>query len=284
MRISDVMSFYANPTDGNKSKLQRYKDTADTYVLGDLDRDGKNDVMMQSPDGGVWALFNRSDNFTETDCILPDHITDKNWRLIGSGDFGVDGGTNGIYLVFQNKKDNRVAIDRFDGPKTDFSDTIRFFEPIGFTNQKIVGMTDVNGDKKTDLIYRKEDGNLCALLMDGWTIEGEMNLEPNTSNTPEWRIAGAGCFHEHGRNDIVSQKDDGTVKISLYNENKLIREEIIIQPGPISKRWKAVSVGDVNNDGKSDIIWQYRPRKYEPNAYSTLMDGTKVREWYRRIF
>ncbi|GEM_PF-3161208 len=70
-------------------------------------------------------------------------------------------------------------------------------------DRKVVVTCDVNNDKRSDILWQKDDGTVHIWLMDGSKIVEEKELQQNPNSGPEWHVVGAGHFHSYGRNDLV---------------------------------------------------------------------------------
>jgi hypothetical protein len=92
----------------------------------------------------------------------------------------------------------------------------------------------------------------------GTVYQGSITLDANT-DSPGWRMVGAGDLDGDGINDIVWQhspynllavwymNSDGTAK------NKTLLNPQYVDPGA----YKMVGVADMNGDGIADLIWEY---------------------------
>ena len=49
---------------------------------------------------------------------------------------------------------------------------------------------DFNSDGKTDILWRRDDGNLGAWLMNGTTLISNVDLSPNQDSDTAWKVVG----------------------------------------------------------------------------------------------
>ena len=70
-------------------------------------------------------------------------------------------------------------------------------------------MGDFNGDGKSDILWRNDDGSLLTTLMNGAQIQAAAS--PGT-RTNDWHLYGTGDFNGDGKADILWRNDNGTVE------------------------------------------------------------------------
>ena len=89
-----------------------------------------------------------------------------------------------------------------------------------------------------------------------------------------WKIVGIGDFNNDGQPDIFWQHQaTGTLSAWLMNGTSLA-SLATVTPGAVSDlNWKIVGIGDFNNDGKPDILWQHRTTG---SLSVWLMNGTRL--------
>jgi len=130
----------------------------------------------------------------------------------------------------------------------------------------VVGTSDLTGDGKPDLLWQhQQTGQVEIFAMDGAAKIGDqmIGMAPNTP----WRIAGTGDFNNDGKADIIWQNvSAGTMYIwfmasangvASFQNGSYVQDGNgqAISLGPDSP-WRIVGTGDVNGDGKVDLIWQ----------------------------
>ena len=109
---------------------------------------------------------------------------------------------------------------------------------------------DFEGDDKSDILWRNDDGTIAIWLMDGATLIASPVVGTMSA---AWKITNTGDFDGDGKSDIVWRNDDGTIAIWLMNGATLKASPVV---GTMSAAWKIVSTGDFDGDGKSDILWR----------------------------
>jgi trimeric autotransporter adhesin len=111
---------------------------------------------------------------------------------------------------------------------------------------------DFNGDSKSDILWRNNDGSVAIWQMDGNTILPASGLVSAAS--PDWKIAGTGDFNNDSKSDILWRNNDGSVAIWQMDGNTILPASGLVSAA--SPDWKIAGTGDFNNDSKSDILWR----------------------------
>src|SRR5262249_54832936 len=112
-----------------------------------------------------------------------------------------------------------------------------------------------------DLVwYHWPTGEVRIWALDGSSKTGEVSVGFNTQ--PGWVLAGAGDFDGDGNLDLLwFSPSTGRVKIWPMNgttrryANGLPVEVVLAQSVPPNNGWAVAGIGDIDNDGISDIIW-----------------------------
>jgi Domain of unknown function (DUF4347)/FG-GAP-like repeat/Calx-beta domain len=127
---------------------------------------------------------------------------------------------------------------------------------------------DFNNDKKSDILWRNNDGRVSLWQMDGNTILPASGLI-GPANT-DWNIAGTGDFNGDGKSDILWRNNDGLVSLWQMDGNTILPASGLI--GPANTDWNIAGTGDFNGDGKSDILW----RNNDGRVSLWQMDGNTI--------
>jgi len=115
-----------------------------------------------------------------------------------------------------------------------------------------VGTGDLDGDGKSDIIWRRDDGVLFVWLMDGPMITNSSSLG-NPGGT--FTVAGIADFNDDGRQDILFQNDAALVAVWLVASGGLSVQQgaAIGNPGA---DWTVEGAGDFDNDGMADVFFR----------------------------
>lgn len=123
---------------------------------------------------------------------------------------------------------------------------------------RIVGTGDFNGDGKPDLVWHhRTTGRIYLWYMDGVVRLGHTSFSLFGIGDTRWKVVGVGDFNGDGKPDLVWQHDTlGWLAVWLMNNATLIAG-LDMSPIQVDAEWKIAGVGDLNADGKSDLIWRH---------------------------
>lgn len=121
---------------------------------------------------------------------------------------------------------------------------------------------DFDGDGKADLVWHNPTtGEVRIWTLDGATRTGDFAVG-YVDTGPGWKLAGVGDFDGDGKLDILwFSATTGSVKIwpmqgvsrRMLNGRPV---EVVLEPKVTpGTGWTIAGVGDIDNDGISDIIW-----------------------------
>ena len=255
-------------------------------TAGDLNGDGRGDILWRNVGPGqstgalyVW-LMNGKDISGST--YLDPIGTD--WVIQTTGDFNGDGRSD---ILWRNMSptapdSGKLYLWLMNGP-TVIAGTGYPNSQADFTWQ-VQDVGDLNGDGKADIVWRNvgpgaSTGALYVWLMDGRTIIGATFLDPIST---DWQIQSVADFNGDGKSDILwrnmNPSSPDTAKLYVWLMNG---PTVIAGTGyPNSQAdftWEVQAVGDLNGDGKADIVW----RNVGPGAstgalFLWIMDGRTI--------
>ena len=238
----------------------------------DIDFDRKLDLIWHHQTDGrlaVWLM----DGTTETAgvALSPPAVPDISWKVVGSADLDGDGYFD---FVWQNIADGRVAAWLMNG-LTSREGLLLSPGQVADTEWRIRSVGDFSGDGKPDLIWQHETQGLVAIwIMNGLhLIDGRVLSSSATDLT--WQIVGSGDFNGDGYRDLVWQnRVGGDISVWLMEGTNVVTM-VAVPPGSgPDTNWAIRAVGDVDGDGRPDLIWQHR---LNGGLACWLMDGTTQR-------
>lgn len=241
----------------------------------DFNGDGNMDLLWQNISDGylaTWSLNGTS--LMSSDLLSPNRVSDNNWRIVGTGDF------NGDYkpdIVWQEQTQGWVGIWLMNGTtllsSTTLSPAAR--ERVADTNWKIAGVMDLNNDNRVDILWQEQtQGWLVAWLLNGTTVMSSVALNPERVPDTNWKIVASGDFNADNKTDLIWQNmATGYLAAWLMDGLNLV-ESVLLSPRYVTDvNWKIVASGDVDKDGKPDLIWQDQSQGW---LAIWLMNGTTL--------
>jgi FG-GAP-like repeat/IPT/TIG domain/Beta-propeller repeat len=240
--------------------------------LLDIDFDRKLDLIWHhQTDGRLAVWFMNGTVETAGVSLWPPSVPDTSWKVVGSADLDQDGQMD---LVWQNVADGRVAAWLMNG-LTCREGLLLSPDQVADTGWQIRAVGDFSGDGKADLIWQHETQGLVAI----WIMNGLQLIDGRLLNMPAsgltWQVVGGGDFNDDGYRDLVWQnRVSGDISIWLMDATN-VADMVPVPPGSgPDTNWAIRAVGDVDGDGRPDLIWQHR---LNGGLACWLMDGTTQR-------
>jgi FG-GAP-like repeat/Fibronectin type III domain len=184
-----------------------------------------------------------------------------------SNDFNGDGSPD---LIWQNSQTGVISAWFMHGAQMTGA---KVFGQVADTNWKIVGRADLDGDGFPDLIWQNvANGYVSAWYMVGTQMVRTAMLTPSQVADTNWRIVGVADFNNDGKPDLLWQ-NGATGALSVWLMNGTVSTKFVsVTPGQVADtNWKVAGVGDLNNDGHPDIVWQ---NKVTGQLSTWFMNGT----------
>jgi hypothetical protein len=204
------------------------------------------------------------------DCF-GDAMTERNIYGTVKSDFNADGKPD---LIWQNTTTGQVYYWLMDGLNISSSGYLYNGNPVGLAWQ-IAGVGDMNSDGKPDLIWRNTStGQVYYWLMDGLNLSSSGYLYDGNPVGLEWQVAGVGDMNSDGKSDLIwCNTSTGTLYYWLMDGLTLSSSGYLYDSNPVGLEWQVAGVGDMNSDGKSDLIWR---NTSTGTLYYWLMDGLNL--------
>jgi hypothetical protein len=252
------------------------------HVRGDLGGDGRDDIVWRKVGAGVdkGAMFLWTMNGTG---LLGARYLDpisEDWQVQGLGDFDGDGKDDVLWRNFGTGPDaGKLYIWMMDGPNV--------VAGTGYTASqadlgwRVDGVGDLNGDGKSDIVWRKtgagvDKGAMFLWTMNGTGIAGARYLDPISE---DWQVVALGDFNGDGTADVLWRNlaagaDSGKLYVWMMSG-----PNVVAGTGYTAAQadlgWRIDGVGDLNGDGRVDIVWRKTAAGVDKGAlFLWTMNGT----------
>ena len=93
--------------------------------------------------------------------------------------------------------------------------------------------------------------------MSGVNLIQGVRLSPGQVTDTGWKLVGTADFNADGRTDLLWRHDQGLVAIWFMDGGRQIAGTLVTSSPLSDLGWRIVATGDVDGDGKPDILWQH---------------------------
>ena len=191
------------------------------------------------------------------------------WRKNGAN---IAGATSATYSIASAQTADAgsytVMISNPGGSVTSASANLTVNAPVNVGSVR----GDFNSDGLGDLLLQDAGGFLAAWMMNGANLVSGAFLQPNNPGDAGYRVAASGDFNQDGKEDLLFQHTDGTLAVWFMNGTSLASASLLTPSNPGDRNWRVAGVGDLNRDGKSDLVFQHA----DGTLAGWYMDGIKL--------
>lgn len=129
---------------------------------------------------------------------------------------------------------------------------------------------DINGDNKSDMVWRNAAGRMSYWLMSGETVAYS---SPSIAQVSGYALRAMGDFTGDGRGEIVWQSSSNVVMWrNTGSGTNAGFAATVVAATPAG--WSIAGTGDIDGDGKNDLFWR---NASTGNFSYWLMDGAVIR-------
>ncbi|WP_123921520.1 FG-GAP repeat domain-containing protein [Chryseobacterium viscerum] len=235
--------------------LSQYDDKTLYQIVSDLQAAKNYYSNITVFDSSItWALLSNFENLVVPVNTDHEYGEDSDWRGIASGDFNGD------------SKEEFVVIRNFDGLIQTLEPHDRGFQTVtsnkvygGSNNWKGLAAGDFFGDNKSEIIALNDhtDANENGIYV--LKIENG-NIVEHTKYTgwgaqSEWVGVVAGNFISGGKDDVITVRNfNKEVRVNKFVGTDMQSVYVNTLNLPASSKIKAVASGDLDKDGKDEIV------------------------------
>jgi len=200
-------------------------DRPDALVVSDLNRDGRDDLVVGSADGyGIGLQLQGGAGYAP---LGGPEIFAGDSNSIAAGDLDNDGCTDIAYVTTTGG----VA--------------------IGHGGNCVRGrrFADFDGDGKGDLLWHNDATGANVL----WKSADSTRRQALSGVGVGWRLAGSGDFNRDGKSDLLWHNDATGASVLWYSGDRSTRQTLV---QVTDTHWHIVGVGDFDGDGRADVLWR----------------------------
>jgi hypothetical protein len=233
--------------------------------VGDFDGDRRADVLWRKVAAGVdkGAMFLWTMHGTGLAGARYLDPISEDWQVQFMGDFNGDGKGDVLWrnMNAASADAGKLYLWMMNGPFV--AGGTGYTASQADLGWRVDGVGDLNGDGKSDIVWRKtaagvDKGAVFLWPMNGTGIVGPRYLDPISE---DWQVVDLGDFNGDGKADVLWRNmnamspDAGKLYIWMMDG-----ANVIAGTGYTASQadlgWRVDGVGDLNGDGKDDIVWR----------------------------
>ena len=235
--------------------------------LGDLNGDGRDDVLLRHRDGRwhFYPMDGQNPKRAGRGAAMLER--DTQWRLAGVGDF--DGDDREDVLLRHDA--GRWLGYLMDGRTVLSSGSVPLPTDLAWT---MVGLGDLDGDGRDDVLLRHKDGRWRLAPLEGLSLSPSGLLDVNLTKNRKWPIAGIGDMNGDGHDDVLLRHENGHWHYYPMRGSRVGpgRGRVKMTTNPA---WSLAGLGDMDGDGSDDALLRHENGRWYhyPLSGKTILSG-----------
>jgi alpha-tubulin suppressor-like RCC1 family protein len=234
----------------------------------DFDGDGRSDILWRNSATGENYVYPMNGTTILAGEGYVRTVADTNWKIAGIGDFDGDGKSD---ILWRNTSTGENYIYLMNGTTIAGEGYIR---TVADQNWQVARVGDFDGDGKDDILWRNAvTGENYVYPMDGLSIKAGEGYLRTVADT-NWSIVAVADFDGDGKADVL-WRNASTGQNYLYPmDGAAIKPSEGFLRTVADLSWKVAGVGDLDGDGKADIVWR---NSSTGENYLYPMNGTTIK-------
>ncbi len=224
-----------------------------TVLSGDINGDGKTDILAMNTSGQWWAALNTGSSFTPV--YLGSWDPSAGWQAIqladvnGDGRMDVVGMTSGggWWASLVTGSDNNLSFTNVFLSK---------WNPAA--GWQLLKAGDVNGDGKADMLGMTSAGGWWAgiTLGSGTNVRFQNVFLGKWNPNAGWRDLKVADINGDGQADVIGRTDGGGWWAGLAQGSgiNVHFQNVFLGKWNPNAGWRDVMIADINGDGRMDVV------------------------------
>lgn len=220
-----------------------------TPLIGDMDGDGRADLVYRAPNTGMWVLRRSTGAEFGSPELLGQWNAAINWSNVALAD--VDGDGDRDIVGRRPAGDWQVGLYSRSPSSTIVSRVFgNFTSTVNWANLTVV---DFDGDGRADVIGRNPATNVWWLGRSDGMAFINIRLGSFTAGV-NWSNVGYGDVDGDHDLDVIARNPATGNWVVGRNDGGAAISTVAFGNWPAAVQWQLVTVGDYNGDGRADVV------------------------------